>query len=340
MTTKPLREIEGKRAFSAKRFFFQWEWLLVLVLAAIFIMNTSLSSNFASFGSLMSAISDFMDKAILVFPMMMVIMLGDIDVSVGSTMALTATVMGVCFQSGIPMGLCIVIGLLLGTLCGFINGYLISRFKELSAVIVTISTMIIFRGVATAILRDQAAGGFPKWFTQISWGKLGGIPFTFLFFVVEAAFFIVLIHKSKFGRRLYACGNSMQASRYSGIETKNVKLAVFTAMGFFAAIAAVFLMSKMSSARPNIATNYELDVIAMVVLGGVSTAGGKGRVPGVILSMFIICFLRYGLGLVNIQSEMVMIILGGLLILSVSAPSLKTLFRQKNLVSAKTKETT
>ena len=326
----PLRVIEGKRAFSAKRFFLQWEWMLVVLLIGINAVNLiTVGSNYSNVDSILGALRDFMDKAILVFPMMMIILLGDIDVSVGSTIALCATVMGTLYQKGIPMGVCMILGLVVGGLCGAFNGFLISRFKELSAVIVTVSTMIIFRGIATVILRDQAAGGFPSWFTQINWGGVGKIPYTLIFFIAESVFFIVMLTKSRFGRELYACGNNAETSRYSGINTRRKKFLVFFIMGIFAALSAIILMSKMSSARPNIAKNYELDVIAMVVLGGVATSGGKGKPLGVFLSTLCICFLRYGLGLNNITSETIMIIIGILLIVAVTIPNLKTSFGGK-----------
>lgn len=322
----PLREIEGIRKFSAKRFFLQWEWMLVALFIAINIYNLVTSPNYGSFDSIMSALRDFMDKAVLTLPMMMIILLGDIDVSVGSNMALCATVMGILFRAGLPMPLVLVLGIVTGTLCGAFNGFLLSKFNELSAVIVTVSTMIIFRGLATVLLRDQSVGGFPSWFTQISWGGIGGIPFTFVFFVIEAIAFWVILTKTKFGRKLYACGNNVETSRYSGINTRRIKFVVFAVMGFFAAIAAIILMSKMSSAKPSIAKNYELEAIAMVVLGGVSTSGGKGKPLGVIISTFCICMLRYGLGLNNINSETIMIIIGVLLIIAVAIPNVRGAF--------------
>lgn len=326
MNNAPLsqRVIQNKRIFSFKSFFMRWEWMLVALLAII--IGTSVltaGSNFLSFNGLMSTLRDFMDKAILIFPMMMIILLGDIDISVGSTIALCATVMGVMLQSGTNAFLTLFIGILLGALCGSINGYLISHFRELSSVIVTVSTMIIYRGIATFILRDSAAGSFPSWITKISYGDIGGVPYTLIFFIVECIFFTILLTKSKFGRRLYACGNNAQTSRYSGINTKGIKFAVFLIIGIFAALSAIILMSKMNSARPNIAKNYELDVIAITVLGGVATSGGKGNPIGVILSSLCICFLRYGLGLINIKSETVMIIIGLLLIIAVAIPNLK-----------------
>lgn len=329
--TAPVRSIEGQRKFSAKRFFLQWEWMLVAVLIIINIINICLSDNYLNYNGIMSALQMFMDKAVMIFPMMMVILLGDIDISVASTMALSGVVMGMAFQAGIPMPLAIVIALLIGTLCGFLNGLLLAKFKELSAVIVTLIGMIIYRGIASILLEDQAIGGFPAWFNKLAWDSIGPIPIALLFFIIEAAVFILLLHKTPFGRRVYAMGNNAETSRYSGIKVGRMKIIIFTLNGLFAAVAALFLVSKMGSVRPSIATGYELDVIAMVVLGGVSTAGGKGRAPGVILSMFIICLLQYGLGLINVPSQSIMIILGVLLIVAVAIPNLKTVLGETRL---------
>ncbi len=321
------RQIANKRSMSIKTFFLKWEWMLALLLAIIIFSNIATSgSNFLNYSGIMSTLRDFLDKAILVFPMMMIILLGDIDISVGSTIALCATVMGVMMQSGINPVISLISGIILGALCGGFNGYLISRFKELSAVIVTVSTMIIYRGIATFILRDGSAGNFPYWITKINYGDIAGIPYMLIFFIVECIVFWIILSKSKFGRRLYGCGNNEETCIYSGINTKNIKFTAFLVTGIFSAISAIILMSKMSSARPNIAKNYELDVIAMVVLGGVATSGGKGNVLGVILSTLCICFLRYGLGLINIKSETIMIIIGLLLIIAVAVPNFKSAF--------------
>lgn len=331
----PLRELEGRRKFSAKRFFFQWEWMLFLVLIGINVMNICLSPNYWEFGSLMSAIQLFLDKAIMVFPMMLVILMGDIDISVASTMALSSVIMGVLYNAGVPMAAAILVGLGVGTLCGFLNGLILTRFKELPAMIVTLSTMIIYRGIASIILEDQAAGGFPKWFNFLSWGKVGPLPFILVFFIAEAAVFVVFVHKTPFGRRVYAIGNNAVTSRFSGIQVDRIKLIIFTLNGLFAAVAGLFLTSKMGSARPSMAQSYELDVITMVVLGGVSSAGGKGRVVGTIEAIFIIGLLRYGLGLINVPSQTILIIVGALLVVSVAIPNIKTVAQEHGLLIRK-----
>ncbi len=322
------RTIEDSKAFHIKTFFLQWEWFLVLVFILINIMNIGLSKDFFVLDSIMSAIQMFSDKAILVFPMMMIIILGDIDISIASTMALSAVIMGVSYEMGIPLPVSIVISLVVGGICGFINGFILVKFKELAAMIVTLSTMITYRGIANIILEDKATGGFPSWFSFLGWGAIGKVPFILIFFILEAVLFCYVLHFTKFGRNLFAMGNNSTATKFSGVEVDKIKVIVFTVMGIFSAISGIFLASKMGSVRPSMAIGYELDVIAMVVLGGVSTSGGKGRVVGVVLSIFIIGFLRYGLGIVNVQQESIMIVIGLFLVVSVAIPNVRENFQK------------
>ncbi len=318
------RTIAAQRGFSWKRFLLQWEWMLVLMLIIVNVFNVSASPNYANVKNILNATRDFLDKAIIVFPMIFVLMLGEIDISVASIMALSATIMGISYQAGVPMVGAIAIALVVGTLCGFINGLILVKFPELSSMIVTLSTQIIFRGIAQIILETNSVGGFPKWFTQVAAGKIGGlVPYVLIFIVIEALFFAYLLHYTKFGRRCYAMGNSVTVAKFSGVKTDKIKLIVFTMAGLFSAIAAVYLASKMSSVRPDVAKGYELDIIAMAVLGGVSTSGGKGRVLGAVLSIMVIGYLRYGLGLINASSQIIMIVVGALLIIAVAIPSFR-----------------
>ncbi|MFV0503145.1 MAG: ABC transporter permease, partial [Lachnospirales bacterium] len=175
------RTIMSTRPFSKKRFFMQWEWMLVALFIGINVMNASLSPNYMHFGNIMSAVQMFCDKAILVFPMMLVILLGEIDISVASTMALAATVMGVLFSAGMPFEAAIVVALMVGAACGFLNGILLAKFSELASMIVTLSTQVLFRGIASIMLEDGAVGNFPAWFQFLAWGYVGPIPFILIF---------------------------------------------------------------------------------------------------------------------------------------------------------------
>lgn len=316
------RNISAQKEFSWKDFFFQWEWMLVLVFVIINIINSFISPYYLNMMSLLDATMTFLDKAFIVFPMAMVIIFGDIDVSVGSTVALSAVIMAVLYNLGVPMVLAMIICLGVGILCGLFNGILIVKFKELSSVIVTLATMTIYSGIAYIILENQASGGFPQWFNFLGWGYIKGIPFILIAFVIVAVIFGLLLHRTKFGRRVYSIGNNITASKFSGVPVNKIKIIVFTLNGLMAAVTALFLASKLGSVRPNVGSGYELDVITMVVLGGVSTSGGTGRLPGTILAIFIIGFLQYGLGLINIPSQTLLIIIGLLLIFAVMIPNL------------------
>ncbi|WP_088105629.1 ABC transporter permease [Halalkalibacter urbisdiaboli] len=317
------RRLSHKQEFSLKNFFFQWEWVLIFVLLFVMIINTNLSPYFLNAAGLRDATMIFLDKAFIVFPMVMIMILRDIDISVGSTVALSSVVMATLYNNvGVPMEVAVIICLLVGSICGLVNGLLIVKFKELSAVIVTLGTMILYRGIAYVILEDQASGNFPEWFSFFGWGSVAGIPFILIVFTVFAIGFALVLHRTIFGRHIYAIGNNDTASRFSGVQVDKVKVIVFTLAGLMAAVTAIFLASRMGSTRPNVATMYELDVIAMVALGGISTAGGKGKMIGAIIAVFIIGYLQYGLGLINIPSQMMLVIVGFLLLVSVAIPKL------------------
>lgn len=318
------RSLLDKKDFTLKGFFLQWEWMLVAIFILVMIINANLSPYFFNYPSLRDGTMIFLDKAFIVFPMAMVMILRDIDISVGSTVALSSVVMATMYNNlGVPMELAVVICLGVGALCGLINGLLIVKFKELSAVIVTLGTMILYRGIAYVILEDQASGNFPEWFGFFGWGYVFGIPFILILFVLVAIVFGFILHKTTFGREIYAMGKNPTASRFSGVKVDRIKVIVFMLAGLMAGVTALFLASRMGSTRPNVANMYELDVIAMAALGGISTAGGKGRIIGTFIAVLIIGYLQYGLGLINIPAQTLLIIVGALLILAVAVPKIK-----------------
>ena len=313
------RPLKSKQPSSIKSFFLQWEWLLILILIVVLIINSSISPYFLNKDSILNAPMTFLDKAFIVFPMALIMILRDIDISVGSIVALCSVVMATLYNgAGLPMSVAVIACLAVGALCGLLNGILIVKFKELSAVIVTLGTMILFRGIAYIILEDQASGNFPEWFKFLGWGKLAGIPFIIIVFLVVAIIFVLLLHKTTFGRNIYAIGSNPVASKFAGVSVDKIKVIVFMLAGLMAGVTALFLASRMGSTRPNIATGYELEVITMAALGGISTAGGKGRIIGTIIAIFIIGYLQYGLGLINIPAQTLLIIIGFLLLFSVS----------------------
>ncbi len=310
---------------------YSWEVMLIVLFILINIMNSSISPNY-NIANVLNATNGFLDRGLMALPMAFVIMTGYIDISVASTVALSSVVMGVAYNAGagIPMPIAMVLCLIVGLVCGMINGLILNKFKELAPMIVTLATQIIYRGVALIILEDQAAGKFPEWFTQLGWGTIGPFPNMLITFLVLFAVFAFILHKTQYGRTLYAIGKNKLASRYSGVNVDRAVFINYTLNGLLAGVTALFLTSRMSSTRPNVATSFEMDVIAMVVLGGVSTAGGKGRMGGVLISIFIVGLIRYGLGLININAQILMMVVGGLLIVAVAVPELRDMFARRS----------
>lgn len=311
--------ISTERKWKPRSFFLQWEWILIALLIVIHIVNSNLSEYYLTLDTFINVPMEFLDKAFIVFPMIFVLISGNgnIDISVGSTVALSSVIMGVAYNHGLPMGAALVLCLLVGALCGFANGFVLAVYPELPAMIVTLGTLTLYRGIAYIILEDGAAGKFPSWFSYFGWGSVGPVPFMLIMFIIAAVIYGILLHKTKFGRCLYAMGWSRKTAFYSGVNVNRMTVIIYTLAGFMAGITAIFLTSRMGNTRPNIASNYELDVIAMAVLGGVSTAGGKGKIWGPIIAVFIIGYLQHGLGLINQSAQTVMIIQGLLLIASI-----------------------
>lgn len=321
--------IDAIKRFAWKSFFLQWEWMLAVLIVVVFGINAHLSEYFLHGPTLIGATSSFMDKAFLVLPMVFIMIMGDIDISVGSTVALSSVLMAVSYNAGLPMPLALLLCLAVGTLCGWFNGIIIVKCRDLSSVIVTLATMIIYRGIAYVILEDQASGRFPSWFGTLGWGNIGMLPIVTVVFTLFAIFFALLLHKTTFGRRVYGIGTNATACLYSRIRVDRIKITVFTMTGFMAGVTALFLTSRMGSTRPNVALGYELDVITMVVLGGISTAGGKGKMTGAIMAVFLVGYLQYGLGIVNVSSQAMLVIVGLLLVCAVMLPNIATRIRNK-----------
>jgi rhamnose transport system permease protein len=308
---------------STLNFFKQWEWLLVALILLVTIVNARLTPFFLDTRNLMRATSDFMELGLMMLPMVFIIITGNIDLSVASTMAMCASFMGWLFMRGVNIWVAVAAALLLGVIAGLFNGYLVARVK-LPALVVTLGTFAFYRGMAYVLLGDQAARGYPEAFTFLGQGTLGEIrfPFSAVLFIVFAVIFGLILHKTSFGRYLYAIGNNEDAAYYSGVNVARTKMIIFTLSGFMAALAGVVLAARFGSTRPDIGTGLELSVITAVVLGGVSINGGTGTMIGAILSLILIGLMRFGMGLINVPGQGQNIVIGLLLILSILLPNL------------------
>lgn len=320
-----------------RKIFFRWEWLVIALTVLVYLFfSAKLGDSYTVLKLLDQTRVYVVDIGFMAIGTMMVLILGDIDISVGSTAALATTVMGVAYNggSGVPFWAAITLALLTGAACGLINGLLVVKFKELFPMIITLSTLTIYRGIAYIILKDSAAGGFPGWFSKtLGYGSvLGGVPVMLLCLLAVFPVFYVLLHHTAFGRRLFATGVNITTARYSGVRTDRIKVVVFTMNGLLAAVGGVMLLSRTGSVKYNIAAGYEMQAIAVAVLSGASTSGGKGSVIGVLLSLVLLTCLKNGLMIAYNDSFILNLAIGVLLIGMVLFPNVFQALKQRRQV--------
>jgi rhamnose transport system permease protein len=307
---------------TARDVMLRWEVLLLVFLACVILVNIQLSPYFLDPYNISDATFNFTEKAIIALPMALLIIAGDIDLSVASIIALASTAMGAAAAAGAPMPVLLVVGPAVGLACGLLNGWLVTRFA-VPAIIVTIGTMSLYRGISYIALGDQAYRTYPDGFDYFGQGYVFWVvSFEFCLFVVLAVLFGVLLHKTSFGRRVYAIGNNPTAALFSGIDVERHRLLLFGLVGLMSGLASVLLTSRLGSTRPNIATAWELEIITMVVLGGIAINGGSGTIPGVFIAVFVMGFLTFGLGLLNVPGIVMTVVIGLLLILAIATPIL------------------
>ncbi len=306
-----------------KSFLITWEALLVLLLLIGVVIGSVLSPYFLSSFNFNALTSNIMEIAIMALPMTLIIIAGEIDLSVASLLGLTSVVLGLLWQNGHSMWLAIGVALLVGLVAGCLNGLLVTKLA-LPSLVVTIGTLALFRGLAYVVLGDQAVSNFPTAFTNFGFGTIPGteLPWSGLIFVILVAIFVAVLHFSRWGRQLYAIGNNKEAARFSGINVSRVKLVLFILSGVIAALAGVIFTARFSSARPDNAVGFELYVVTVVLLGGVNIFGGRGSLLGVVLAIFIVGVLQNVLGLLNISGDIQNLAIGLLLILSVLGPNI------------------
>tara|TARA_R110002020_G_scaffold305490_3_gene521284 strand:- start:1584 stop:2579 length:996 start_codon:yes stop_codon:yes gene_type:complete len=306
-----------------------WESLLVLVAVAIFIANAFASPYFLNAWSLSDLTFNFTEKALIALAMALLIISGEIDLSVAAIISLASTLMGLALQYGADTPVLIAIGVGAGLLCGAFNGLLVTRLK-LPSIVVTIGTMSLFRGISFIILGDQSFKGYPASFAWLGQGYVFWvISFELVLFVICAIAYFVLLHRTNFGRRVFAIGNNEVAAQFSGVRVDRIKFILFCLTGLMSGMAAVLLTARLGSTRPSIAEGWELEAITMVVLGGVSILGGAGSIIGVVLAALIMGLVTFGLGLLNVPGIVMSIFIGGLLIVVIALPILFRMWRQR-----------
>ncbi len=320
MTTK---SAVMRKPFNLTEFFLRWEWILVVLIIVASAINASISPYFLNTRNLFDMTFNFMERGLMSLPMTFIIITGGIDLSVASNLAMSSNVMGRLFAAGVNIWVAALVALLVGTLAGLANGLLITKLK-LPALAATLGTYILYRGIAWMLMQDGAVTGFPAEFTVLGQGYIPGtpIPIPLVIYAVLAVPFGLVLHQTTLGRFTYAYGNNKDACRFAGVNIDRLLLILFTVSGLVAALAGVIMGARFGSVRADIALGNELDVVTTVVLGGVDIAGGAGTMPGVVLSLFLLGIVRYGMNLVNVAAQMQIIITGFLLIAAIVLPYL------------------
>ncbi|MEJ8472834.1 ABC transporter permease [Roseibium algae] len=318
----PVRQLPDRLRTRLQRFVGSWELLLLVVAAAVFVTNSLASPYFLDPWNLSDATYNFTEKAMIAFAMALLIISGEIDLSVASIIALASTAMGLAVQFGADTSTLVLCGLLVGLACGAFNGLLVTGLG-LPSIVVTIGTMSLFRGLSYIVLGDKAYTGYPDSFAFFGQGYVWWvISFELVLFGVIAAVFAVLLHWTNFGRVIYAIGNNPTGALFSGIRVPRVKFALFLLTGLMSGVAAICLTSRLGATRPSIASGWELEVVTMVVLGGINILGGSGTIPGVFIAAFVMGMVTFGFGLLNVPGIVMSIFIGLLLISVIALPRL------------------
>jgi rhamnose transport system permease protein len=292
-----------------------WYLLLAAACLAVFLYAAIFVPNFVSGFNLSQLAASASEKALLILPMTLLIICREIDLSIASVLALASVIFGLAVQAGMPTLVAIPLTLIFGAVLGAFNGYLVSALG-LQSLVVTLGTMALYRGIGYILLGTGSVNILPPEIVDFGIDNLPGtqIPWTIVPFVVLAPVFAVVLQKTATGKRLYALGGSPEVARYSGIDTRRMALSLFVVSGIVAAIAGIVYTARLSNARANNALGMELDVITIVLLGGVSVFGGKGKLTGVMLALVLIAIIRNVLALNQIGGDAQGMIIGLLLI--------------------------
>jgi rhamnose transport system permease protein len=301
----------------------RWELLLLAVVIGLIWIGGAVSPVFLSpnnFGNLVAAV---MEVAIMSLPMALVVIVGEIDLSVESMAGLSAALLGFLFDAGVPLPVAIAACVGVGAAGGLFNGLLVTR-AGLPSLVVTLGTLALYRGMALVILGPRGISGFPSEFTGFGFGRIPGtpIPWPFLVYLGLAVALGFMLHTTRTGRQLFATGKNVGAAQYSGIHVQRLKLRLFVLSGTVAAIAGVLLAARFASARADLAQGMTLTVVTIVLLGGVNIFGGRGTMLGVALAALALALLGNVLRLTNVSAEIQSIAVGVLLIVSVLVPNL------------------
>ena len=335
MAGKSGRSINNVPESLVKKMIFSWEGILVLLFIAVNIF-CAMFSEYYNLSSLLRQMPVYLAEVFMMLPMAYILVLGEIDISVGAIVCLSATMSCIVCNTNAPFIVVVITALGVGTICGAVNGFILTKFQELPPMIVTLATQIIFRGISEIVLGSggSISASNTDGFRAIG-GKIGSVPYILFLVVILSVIFAVILGKSTFGRRVYAIGTNRLTAYYSGVHVQKIRFIIYTIMGTVSGLCALFLVSSSYGANTTTGNGFEMDAIAMAVFGGISSTGGKGNIAGGFISAFIIVCLRVGLGQRNVNAQVILLIIGVLLIAAVALPNIignakKALSMKKN----------
>ena len=300
-----------------------WDTAILGLLAMVLILASTTTEGFLTSLNISYIFSNTSEITIMAFAMTFLIITGEIDLSIASILALGSSMLGWSYQKGAPIWLAIIICLVVGTVCGFINGFLVTKVG-LGSLAVTIGTLALYRGIANGILGENTVNEFPEAYTSFGFDTFGTsfMPKTLPLIIFFGLIFGFLLHRTPFGRRTLAIGQSQEAARFAGINVVRHKIIVFTFTGFMSGVAGVIYTFRFSTAQADNGVGLELLVISAILLGGVSIFGGVGTMWGVVAGVLLAGSVESWLTLREINAQWRTIVTGILLLISVAAPVL------------------
>jgi rhamnose transport system permease protein len=299
----------------------RWDTAVGALLIVLLLLSFGFVDGFANALNLSFLIGNTLPIALIALPMTLLVVCGEIDLSVASTAGLSGAVLGKLWNEGMAIETIIPLCLLLGVVCGLVNGLLVTRLG-LSSLAVTIGTLAAYRGLAQILLGSDAVTDFPARYLDFASGRLGGtfLPQAFPPFLALLALAVLVLHATPFGRSLFAVGANEEAARFAGIRVKRTKLLLFVATGFMSSLTGVFWVLHYASARYDNATGLELSVVAAVLLGGIDFDGGRGTLGGALAGVFLLGALQNVMSLLNVSAQSQTVVTGVLLVVSVLGP--------------------
>ena len=321
MTSKAPSASDGRGPGLQLSDLLRWDTAVGAVLVLVLIFSFATVSNFGNSSNIAFLIGNTLPIAFIALPMCMLVVAGEIDLSVGSMAGLSGALMGYLWNNGWAIQTIIPLCLVVGLIGGLFNGVLVTRLG-LPSLAVTIGTLALFRGLAQIILGQNSVTDFPPSYLDFASNTIGNsfIPRAAVIYLVLLVVAALVLHQTSFGRSLFAIGASSQAAFFAGLRVKRNKLIVFAATGLMASFTGVFWALHYASARYDNATGLELSVVAAVLLGGVDFDGGKGTIGGVFAGVFLLGTLQNVMSLLNISTDTQTIVTGTLLVISVLAP--------------------